>query len=100
MPDSITAVHISTRCCYRIQVFPIFRVRCLQSQHHVPPALCWLLSLVGWRHHPGDVGRGGEGGWKGWGGGGSRVHRLDVLDVRDFCFQSRDLRVNRVSIRG
>ena len=31
VPDSITAVHISTRCCYRIQVFPIFRVRCLQS---------------------------------------------------------------------
>ena len=29
VPDSITAVHISTRCCYRIQVFPIFRVRCL-----------------------------------------------------------------------
>ena len=69
------------------------------SQHHVPPALCWLLSLVGRRHHPGDEGGGEWGG--GWDGGdGGYVHHLDVLDAGDFCFQSRDLRVKRVSIRG
>ena len=48
---------------------------------------------------PWGRGRGGAGG--GWGGGeDGYVHHLDVLDGRDFCFQSRNLRVKRVSIGG
>ena len=40
------------------------------------------------------------GGSGGGGGEDGYVHHLDVLDAGDFCFQSRDLRVKRVSIRG
>ena len=39
--------------------------------------------------------------WVGRGeGGGGGVHHIEVHGVQDFCFQSQDLRVKRVSIRG
>ena len=64
------------------------------SQHHMHPALCWLLSFVGRRHHPGDVGR-GEGG-RGGGRGGEGV----VVEFIVLMYLMLETSVSRVVILG